>query len=185
MKQLMLATVATIALSLPAMAQSSDMKTTTPADQTQMNSQSQSSVDPSTLSTQQIRRVQTALEKNGADIKHADGKWGPQTEAAVKDFQQKQNIQGNGKLDQQTLAALGVTMNDRQEQGSATTGSGSRESRMNRPSQNPGRMHNGTTGQSSGSMEHGSSSMGPDSPGSSGGAYGQSGSSKPSVNDGH
>ena len=39
----------------------------------------------------------------------ADGKMGPRTEAAIKDFQRAKGLQPSGKLDQETLAALGHT----------------------------------------------------------------------------
>lgn len=151
MKQLMLATVASLALSLPAMAQSNNTNTMQPDDQSQMsapsqngnasqdqsgNQQAQNTINPSQLDRQQIRRIQTALDHKGFNVKRADGKWGPETEAAVKRFQQKQNLQGNGQLDQQTLGALGVNMSA--QQGSATTGSGSHEKGMDQSGQNPG-----------------------------------------------
>ena len=210
MKQLMLAAVASIALSLPAMAQS-NTDTMQPSSQSQNNEtgtmdsrsstdaaqsssrptpdqnaagqeqQAQNTIDPSRLSTQQIRQIQRALDQKGAAIKDADGKWGPKTEAALKEFQQKQNIQGNGQLDQRTMAALGVDPNNTNERGSATTGSGSREQRMGRPTQNPGStgaMNHGTTGQSSPSMNQRTG-------GNADGAYGQGSTASPGVNNGH
>lgn len=171
MKQFMLAAVATVALSLPAMAQSND--NAMQPSQGQSYNQSQNQIDPSQLSPRQIRQIQSALDQKGFNVRHVDGKWGPRTEAALKDFQQKQNLQGNGQLDQPTLAALGIKENTQGRQGSATTGSGSNESRMNRPSQNPGATNNDTTGASSPSMN-----ANPD-------RNGAGGSGKPSVNDGH
>lgn len=176
MKQLMLATVASLALSLPAMAQTNNTNATQPNSQTQMNAPSQNQnmnqsqdqsaqdqngnrqqarneIDPSQLSHQQIRHIQTALDQKGFNVRHVDGKWGPRTEAAVKKFQQKQDIQGNGRLDRQTLAALGVDQSGRTRQGSQTTGAGSNESRMNQPVQNPG-MTNPDQGSRSGATDN-------------------------------
>lgn len=195
MKKIMLATVATIALSLPAMAQSNHMNTMQPNGQSQMGQktqtngqangasqsarqqQAQNRVNPSQLSTQQIRRIQISLNKQGFDTHKVDGKWGPETANALKNFQHQQKLQGSGHLNQQTLAALGVNQSGQARQGSATTGSGSgsgsQASHMNQPSQNPGRMNTDTTGQSSPSATPGT------------GTGGQRGTSSPAVNDGH
>jgi len=193
MKQILLAAVATIALSLPAMAQSNHTDTMQPNSQSQMGSQAQNRIEPSQLSTQQIRQVQMSLNKKGFDANKADGIWGPETDAALVNFQQKNNLPGHGRLNQQTLSALGVNVNGQSQQGSATTGSGSGEKNM-QPSQNPGPMnndssgmHNGTTGQGSASMNRGSGNGSGNMPGNgmSGGSNSQNGTSKPSVNDGH
>jgi len=191
MKKIMLATVATIALSLPAMAQSNHTNTMQPNSQSQMGQQTQmknqangasqsarqqqaqNRVDPSQLSTQQIRQIQISLNKQGFDTHKVDGKWGPETADALKNFQQQQKLRGGGHLNQKTLAALGVSQSGQGQQGSATTGSGSQENHMNQPSQNPGRMNKDTTGQSSPSATSGT------------GAGGQNGTSSPAVNDGH
>jgi peptidoglycan hydrolase-like protein with peptidoglycan-binding domain len=63
-----------------------------------------------------IRQAQEKLSSKGHDVK-ADGKLGPKTQAAVKEFQQAEGLKASGKLDQQTLAALGVN------EGSAGMGS--------------------------------------------------------------
>jgi peptidoglycan hydrolase-like protein with peptidoglycan-binding domain len=186
MKQFMFAAVASIALALPAMAQANDTHAAPSGNQAQMGSQAQNRIDPSQLSTRQIRQIQMSLNKKGFDTRHADGEWGPETQAALKNFQQKQNIQGDGHLNGQTLSALGVDVNVQTQQGSATTGSGAHESRTNGSAQNPGpmkdqstgTMKHGTTGQSSSSMNRGSG-RNADS------AYGQGPASKPSVNNGH
>ena len=39
----------------------------------------------------------------------ADGKMGPQTQKALKEFQQSKGIKATGQLDQQTLSELGVS----------------------------------------------------------------------------
>ena len=191
MKKIMLATVATIALSLPAMAQSNHMNTMQPNGQSQMGQktqtngqangasqsarqqQAQNRVNPSQLSTQQIRRIQISLNKQGFDAHKVDGKWGPETANALKNFQHQQKLQGSGHLNQQTLAALGFNQSGQAPQGSATTGSGSQASHMNQPSQNPGRMNTDNTGHSSPSATPGTSTGG------------QRGTSSPAVNDGH
>ncbi len=37
-----------------------------------------------------------------------DGVWGPRTQAAVRPYQQKNNLNASGQLDQPTLASLNV-----------------------------------------------------------------------------
>lgn len=61
------------------------------------------------LSRRQIRQMQTALNKMGFDAGHVDGRLGPHTRKAVKNFQSARHIQGQG-IDQRTLQALGITM---------------------------------------------------------------------------
>ena len=56
----------------------------------------------------QVRQAQEALNQKGFDAGTADGKWGPQTQAAVQKFQQSQKLEQSGELDNQTLAALNV-----------------------------------------------------------------------------
>jgi peptidoglycan hydrolase-like protein with peptidoglycan-binding domain len=65
-----------------------------------------------------IRQAQEKLSSKGHDVQ-ADGVLGPKTQAAVKEFQEKEGIQASGRLDQETLAALGV------DEASAGTGSSS------------------------------------------------------------
>lgn len=52
-----------------------------------------------------IERVQNALNSNGANLK-VDGKWGPQTKAAVMDFQKNHGLKTTGRLDKTTRAQL-------------------------------------------------------------------------------
>ncbi len=104
MKQLLLATVACVGLSLPAMAQNN--ATTTPSQQ-----QAQA-ISSSSLNKQQIRQVQTDLNRAGFNVKGIDGKWGKKTSGALRKFQQAKKIPGNGKLNQQTLSALGVNISN-------------------------------------------------------------------------
>lgn len=54
-----------------------------------------------------VRKVQKQLSEKGHDVS-ADGIWGPQTEQALKDFQQAQGIEASGELNEQTLSALGI-----------------------------------------------------------------------------
>jgi peptidoglycan hydrolase-like protein with peptidoglycan-binding domain len=197
MKQFMLATVASLALTLPAMAAQNMQPNATPAPthRTQMNDQDQSAqngqqnqrqaenvIRPSQLSKKQVRQIQESLNKKGFDAKHADGIWGPETAQALRTFQKQNGLQGHGQLTQQSLAQLGVMMNTNAEQGSATTGAGSHESGMNQPSQNPGmtnpdRSGSRTNGQGSdttGQGQNNGASQMNESPGQSSGSMNNS-----------
>jgi peptidoglycan hydrolase-like protein with peptidoglycan-binding domain len=133
-KKLAVALLATAALSMPAMAasnmtqqpqdrqaqQSQDQQTqaqypnnqegqpsnTNQAAQNQPNNEQ--TISPKSLSRNEVRQVQQALDKNGVQAGKADGRWGPKTSDALKQFQQSKNIQANGQLDQQTLSDLGL-----------------------------------------------------------------------------
>ena len=74
----------------------------------QQASQDNQLVSPQDLSRGKIRRVQQALDKDGFNPGPTDGRWGPRTENAIKQFQQSKQIQSNGQLDQQTVADLGL-----------------------------------------------------------------------------
>lgn len=56
-----------------------------------------------------VRSAQQALKNKGYDPGAADGKLGPQTESALKRFQQAQGLTQSGELDQKTMSALGVS----------------------------------------------------------------------------
>ncbi len=60
------------------------------------------------ISSEQIRQVQQKLQEEGHNPGPIDGVWGPQTQAAVRDFQQQNNLQATGQLDQRTMQELGV-----------------------------------------------------------------------------
>jgi peptidoglycan hydrolase-like protein with peptidoglycan-binding domain len=52
-----------------------------------------------------VEKVQQSLNTNGANLK-VDGKWGPKTTAAVKDFQKAHGLKATGRLDKSTRAQL-------------------------------------------------------------------------------
>jgi peptidoglycan hydrolase-like protein with peptidoglycan-binding domain len=68
----------------------------------QQQSQSQSQ-NPET-----VKQVQEKLSAAGLDVGQPDGKIGPKTQAALKQFQEKEGLQASGQLDQETLAALQI-----------------------------------------------------------------------------
>jgi peptidoglycan hydrolase-like protein with peptidoglycan-binding domain len=55
--------------------------------------------------TARIEKVQQSLNSNGAALT-VDGKWGPKTTAAVKDFQKAHGLKATGHLDKSTRAQL-------------------------------------------------------------------------------
>jgi len=65
-------------------------------------------ISPQKLSREEIRQIQQALDNDGFGAGRVDGRWGRETEGAVKKFQQSKQIQANGKLDRQTIADLGL-----------------------------------------------------------------------------
>jgi hypothetical protein len=81
--------------------------------QSQQNDQQQSAqnsqpIPPRNLSRGEIRQVQQALDKDGFKAGRVDGRWGHETESAVKQFQQSKQLPASGQLDQQTIADLGL-----------------------------------------------------------------------------
>ena len=79
-----------------------------PSASQDMTANSQTGEDAASSSADTIRSAQQALNDKGYKAGAVDGIMGPRTAAAVKSFQQAQGLQQSGKLDQQTLGALGV-----------------------------------------------------------------------------
>jgi peptidoglycan hydrolase-like protein with peptidoglycan-binding domain len=108
-----------------------------------------------------VKQAQQALNDKGLNSGPVDGQWGPQTQQAVKAYQQQNQIQASGQLDRETLASLGIGQ-------SASAGSSSPE-----PSSSTGSSARGANGASgsSGSSAPPSSTAEPqkDSPGASNG----------------
>jgi peptidoglycan hydrolase-like protein with peptidoglycan-binding domain len=73
-----------------------------------------------THSADMVKQVQQKLSAKGHKLS-ADGKMGPKTEAALKDYQQQNGLQATGQIDQETLAKLGI-----ESRSAATGGSNSR-----------------------------------------------------------
>lgn len=60
-----------------------------------------------------VRRIQRALDKEGFHAGRADGIYGSETRAALREFQNSKGIQGNGQINQQTLSDLGVKVSSK------------------------------------------------------------------------
>ena len=61
--------------------------------------------DEGAAAAQKAKLITSVQEKLGVP---ADGKMGPKTRAAVKEFQQSKGIEPSGELDQRTVTALGL-----------------------------------------------------------------------------
>jgi peptidoglycan hydrolase-like protein with peptidoglycan-binding domain len=80
---------------------------------------SASAADALYVDSETVRQVQKTLNDRGFRTGGVDGRMGPQTQAALVNFQRAEKLQPTGKLDRQTLAALGV-----QKSGAAAGGGG-------------------------------------------------------------
>ena len=128
------------------------------------------------LSTEEIRQLQIALNQKGFDVGNPDGMFGARTRQALIAFQRQQGFQATGQIDQQTMAALGVSGN---KAGAASTGQGGAASSTgqggtsNVPAASPSESSTGGRGSSmpsstSGQGTSGSTNMPPHTQGSSG-----------------
>lgn len=57
---------------------------------------------------EQVKAAQQALKDKGHDPGPIDGVMGPQTQTAVKGFQKAEGLKESGRLDNETMAKLGV-----------------------------------------------------------------------------
>jgi hypothetical protein len=106
----------------------------------------------SSMNAEHVRQAQQKLKDDGEYTANVDGKWGPKTAQAVKQFQEKNGLKQTGRLDRNTMSKLGV---------GSTAGSGSSSS------------------SSTGSSMGGSSSMGGNSSMGGSSSMGSQGSSPP------
>ena len=73
----------------------------------------------SLANAEQVRQVQQKLNDMGYHAGSVDGVLGPQTESALRQFQQARNLDATGHIDSNTLAAL-----NREPTGHPTSGVG-------------------------------------------------------------
>jgi len=107
MSKFLLGLMASAAIALPAVAQ-----TTPPGPQSEQSqppsaAPTQGDLSPAQLNREQIMELQNALKAKGYDVGPVDGVWGPSTSSALRNFQDKQGLTG-GQLNSQTLSALGI-----------------------------------------------------------------------------
>jgi peptidoglycan hydrolase-like protein with peptidoglycan-binding domain len=114
MKKIMLAAVAVAALSFPALAQHAGQPQGQPEGTSAQQSDSSGGqkMSPQNLSSNQVEQIQQSLDDKGFKSGQADGKWGPHTMSALKDFQKSQNMSSTGTLAGQTITALGLNPSD-------------------------------------------------------------------------
>ncbi len=91
MKRFLLASATCLALSLPAMAQV---------------------IPPWSLGKMRILEIQMDLKADGFYPQRVDGLWSPRIREAVMAFQKEKKLPEDGELNPQTLAALGVDLNN-------------------------------------------------------------------------
>src|SRR5262245_38705632 len=80
--------------------------TTPPQDQP---TKKQTTAHKDTASKDDIRNAQQALKDKGMYTGPVDGAMNAETKKALRDFQQKNNLKVTGTLNQEAMAALGVT----------------------------------------------------------------------------
>lgn len=65
--------------------------------------------DPSTMDpSARVRMAQQALQEKGYNPGPIDGVMGAKTRAALKEFQRKEGLEANGRLDMTTMSRLGM-----------------------------------------------------------------------------
>ncbi len=134
--------------------------------QAQVSSGASQGAQSQNLDQDTVKQAQQKLSEQGYEAGPADGIMGPKTQAAVKKLQQDKSLQASGQLDDQTLAALGVS------EQSSSTGSSSA------PSDQPSGSASGSSSdQSSSEPSSGSSSAQPSSDQSTGTSGGDSAAS--------
>lgn len=93
------------------------------SDSTTAQPQAQAGQNSGGQSPEMVKQAQEKLSAEGHDAGPSDGKMGPKTQAALKEFQESKGLEASGRLDQETIAALGVS-----EPGSASSGSSAPQS---------------------------------------------------------
>lgn len=86
-------------------AKSSDMKS---ADKSADGMKAQGRKGGAAMGDEKVKAAQQALKDKGHDPGEVDGKMGPKTQAALRDFQKAQGMQATGRLDAKTAQALGM-----------------------------------------------------------------------------
>ena len=137
------------ALSLSAYAHDQSSKQSSQSDETQQQS---AAAGQSQQNPDLVKQAQEKLSAAGKDVGTPDGKMGPKTQAALKDFQQEKGLQASGQLDHETLAALDIDQDS-----SAATGGTSDNSPSSSGPSNP---QGNDTGSTDGSTDNSASPAG-------------------------
>ncbi len=82
---------------------------TSSSDQSGMNNQSgATSTSREHWSRTEVKQIQGKLKQQGYDVGKVDGQLGPNTQQALRQFQEDKGLHATGQPDRQTLAALNV-----------------------------------------------------------------------------
>jgi peptidoglycan hydrolase-like protein with peptidoglycan-binding domain len=76
-------------------------------DQANMNGSSVKTAGTE-MKSKDVKEVQQALQREGHDPGPINGIMGPETEAALQSFQQSAGLEATGKLNDETMAQLGI-----------------------------------------------------------------------------
>jgi peptidoglycan hydrolase-like protein with peptidoglycan-binding domain len=131
MKKLLLAGVAVV--SIAAFAPANAQQTGSAKQPVQQSSNVAGQSNAARPNQGETKQAQQALGQKGFHVR-ADGLMGPQTKQALTQFQQKQGLQQTGQLDEQTMAALGISQSTTGQGGSSTNGA---NPQPQQPSQQP------------------------------------------------
>jgi hypothetical protein len=74
------------------------------------------------LSQRTVERIQERLQQMGFYHGNVDGNWGPETQSALRDYQQQRGMSPDGQLDFQTFADLGLMGQQNQQFGNSQYG---------------------------------------------------------------
>ena len=81
-----------------------------------------------------IKKIQEALKDKGNNPGPVDGIFGPQTQKALRAFQSSQGLKTTGRLDEETVKALGVEHDSSSSSGAASSSTESSSPSSNRSS---------------------------------------------------
>jgi hypothetical protein len=109
----------------------------------QQMSQEKSGGEQMSQDKEVVKQAQEKLSAAGHDVGAADGIIGPRTQKGLKEFQQSKGLEASGRLDQKTLAALGVSGD-----ASASTGASSAKGSSDKASSSAGASSSQTAGSS-------------------------------------
>jgi peptidoglycan hydrolase-like protein with peptidoglycan-binding domain len=137
--KILLAAMAALSMTaaVPALAQQSAAPQSQNQSQAQPTKQNQARQTNQTANpgANMIRQAQQALNTKGFNVGRVDGKMGRETRQALRNFQNQQKLQPTGRLDNQTMAALGMSGNGSSSR-QGTIGQGGNAPRNNAPRNN-------------------------------------------------
>ena len=97
-----------IITSPPRQAAESETPATTTRDQTNAQPGQRTRLQQPAMGPAQLRQAQRRLNDLGFNAGQVDGVWGPNTQAAIRNFQQAKDLEATGRLNEETIDALGI-----------------------------------------------------------------------------